>query len=466
MAVTAMPLRPMVMAAKDMAATAMPWSLWLWWKRLWRLWLCPAAYGYAGKGYGGFGYGGKGYGGYGYGAFPAGKYGYGLAAPVGFAAKPDYAAPVGASYVGAGPGLLGAAPSALGVGALGAAIAGGAGAARAANQGLRQSNAAASAHNINTAYNNDQWLSDRDTAFDRNAAAAARDQGATDWAGKAAQTANAADAASAASARTANADKGKASFDENQWNRDAASRHLSDRSKKNKVYKKWFNNKHHGGDNWERLKYDHDQKADDFGYDTASGRQWGNNANNAAWRAQDGANGRKAAAARASAAAKNAQASDWRGAANGWQKAGASAAARDAASNSGWRNSAFNRNRASNAFDTAASNARRLDRGSSRAAGDVAAAGAGAGLGGVGFTGRAYGLGGRFYGPGFGSGGYNYGYPAKGFYGAYPGYGKGAYFGGYYGGKGFPGGYVLPYRLTDMRKLPVGHMRTASFLAD
>merc|ERR1719277_1212956 len=214
---------------------------------------------------------------------------YGLAGKGGIAVKPGFAAaPGGARALIASGRLEGDAAAAWD---------------QAAKAGLRNTEGVATQDRTKTEFSKDQWLSDRNQGFDRQNAAHANDQGFNDWAKQASRSANKADAANAAAAQAMNRDQNQQQFNEDIWKKDAARKRLSDRAKNHQIYKKYFNNKNRGGDNWERLKYDRDQADDVFGYDTAAKKDWGQHAADSRWRDLYDANSRKAQAAKANQAA-------------------------------------------------------------------------------------------------------------------------------------------------------------------
>jgi len=226
---------------------------------------------------------------------------YGLAGKGGIAVKPGYAAaPGGARALIASGRLEGDAAAAWD---------------QAAKAGLRNTEGVATQDRTKTEFSKDQWLSDRNQGFDRQNAAHANDAGFNDWAKQAARSANKADAANAAAAQAWNRDQNAQQFNEDIWKKDAARRQLSDRDSNHKIYKKYFNNKNRGGDNWERLKYDRDQADDVFGYDTAAKKDFGQQESDLRQRDLYNAKANNAHANRANAAQRTASdAQQWKNA--------------------------------------------------------------------------------------------------------------------------------------------------------
>jgi hypothetical protein len=344
-----------------------------------------------------------------------GVYGYGLAGTGGYAAKPFYGND-GNGYAKA-------------AGAADAASAWD----QAAKTGLRHGDAAVTEDLTKASFSRDNWLNDRVTGFDRNNKAFADDKGQSDWAAQQAQSANKADAASAAAANQWSKDQAAENFNEDVWAKAAERQRVSDRNNNAQVYKKWWNDKEKGGDNWERLKYDRNQADDVFGYDNSVKKDWGSAANANAWNEGYDASAKDASAARANAAARQAQNSDRSKDAQGWQNANAAAADQAAADRNGYNNEAWKKAQSADAYDARAQNAAQWDRDAGRAnlnAGGIQAGGVGRGAlaGGVGLNGG--------YGANAGYGGYGYPNGALN-YGGYPGGNN------YYGG--YPGGYNKYY---------------------
>merc|ERR1719422_1726722 len=285
---------------------------------------------------------------------------YGVAGKGGIAVKPGFnaAAPGGARAPIASGRLEGDAAAAWD---------------QAAKTGLRQTQGAASQDRTKTEFSKDQWLSDRNQGFDRQNAAHANDQGFNDWAKKASRSANKADAANAAAAQAWNRDQNAQQFNEDIWKKDAARRQLSDRDSNHKIYKKYFNNKNRGGDNWERLKYDRDQADDVFGYDTAAKKDWGQKSADSRWRDLYDANGRNAHAARAAQAARAQDENSWWKNADGHQGAQAASQLGNDAYRTGFNNQAWKQDQARQNADARANQGVQLARDGARAGLDARA---------------------------------------------------------------------------------------------
>lgn len=371
---------------------------------------------------------------------------YGIAGIGGYAARPVLVGP-GAAYA-AGPVALGG----VGIGVAGVAPVAGysngqlAKAAGSNDQAaawdqtsaskLRNSDASAYEKRNQNTFSKDNWLSHRDQAFDKNNKADAKDAGFSDWARKSDNAASGFDVKRADAASKWAKDQGRNDFNEDVWAKENAKKNLQDRDEKKKIVKKYYNNKRKGGDNWERLNFDRDQKDDVFGFNNAFNQDWASKKSANNWNEGYDANARQAALANAREAAKDASNAHWVKDKSGFQNANAAAKDSAGARHDGYTNEAWKGDKIQSSNDAAVKAARAADRAANRS-GAGAGTGTGAGFGGVlgGAAAAGAGAGDGLVG-GFGSGGLGgvgggFGGVYGGGLGGYGGFAAGPYKGGY-----------------------------------
>jgi len=271
-----------------------------------------------------------------------------------------------------------------------------------------------------TSFSKDQWLSDKEQAYNRDQAANGNDQGFSDWRAEQDSANQGHDAKSANAASQAAASQGRWDLDEAQWNAENRRRNLSDRKANKNVNKKFYTNKVNGGDNWERLNYDRDQVDDVFGYKAGVKKDASNSARDSH------ANSAYDAAAKKADSARAYQSDDWEKSADGFNNEDSSQQEQAEAARKGLRNDNYKNQVEQNAYDQNYRNGQAWDQANQRYGADKMAHANNAHYGNQGYNV------GHSYQPYIGANALSRGFGARnaGYYAA-PGYGNG-YGYGYY----------------------------------